>query len=145
MHHRIHKILRQNTDRLRSSIGALKIFYGPLRTSYVSLHPPLQCWNIGGDPCSLVSFLPQQRPSKYCRYPSPLGISQERHVRRVVGKGLVGGNHRCATAARGRGERAKTDELRAEVCARSRNEAIRGEEFVKVRSTRSKRQNHVDT
>ena len=59
--------------------------------------------------------------------PAPSGISQERHVRRVVRKGFaVGGNHRCAATARGRSVRGKADELQAEVCARGHNKAIPG-------------------
>jgi len=55
-----------------------------------------------------------------------LQISQERHVRRTVGKGLVvGGNHRCAAMARARWERGKADDLSA-LGARSRNKAIPG-------------------
>jgi len=70
--------------------------------------------------------------------PTPSGISQEPHVGRVVGKGLVvGGNHRCAATARGRGERGKADELGAEVCARSRNKAIPWSRVQESESSRS--------
>ena len=69
--------------------------------------------------------------------PAPSGISQERHVRRVVRKGLVGGNHRCAAMARGRGERGKADELQAEACARSHNKAIPGSTVQASGSSRS--------
>jgi len=52
-------------------------------------------------------------PLQYTKTIQVLQISQERHVRRVVGKGLVvGGNHRCAAAARGGARR--TSGLRSE-------------------------------